>query len=257
MENSPDLVHAVLAERHADRTPDELAAHTGLDTAEVRAALQMLLDSGKAVAVSNTGYVSDAAWKRLVDTATKTLSMFHKRHPYKAALPYGELRAALQKAATVKSGDALFTALETHGFLTRVRTGATLPGFALVLPPKWQTAADEMLPVYVAGGLTDPPWHGNFRAHYPRDVPVDAVLDALCERGELAKLSDDLYVATESVNTAVQTLRGLVDAGVPLTIGAVRDATGSSRRVVVPLLEYLDKAGVTTRTGETRTFAAP
>ena len=40
-----------------------------------------------------------------------------------------------------------------------------------------------MLPVFEAGGLIDPPWPGNFRAHFPRDVPIPVVLDALAEQG--------------------------------------------------------------------------
>ena len=201
------------------------------------------------------GYLSQAAWKRITDTATKTLTQFHKRNPYKALMPYGDLRAALQKAATVASGDALFSELATQNVLAREPSGARLPDFALVLPPKWEDAAREIVPVFVAGGLTDPPWPGNFRPHYPRDVPIDALLSVLCERGELIALAPpDLFVAASAVDAAITVLRELSAKGVPLSIGTVRDATGSSRRVVVPLLEYLDRTGFTVRDGDVRTL---
>ncbi|MBC8142983.1 MAG: SelB C-terminal domain-containing protein [Armatimonadetes bacterium] len=249
-----EAVLAALGEAHTDRSTSELAAQTNLPEAAVLAALASLADAGQVTAVSGSAWVSGAAWNRLVATATKTLETFHRRSPYKAALSYGDLRAALQKAATVREGDALFNRLAERGVLARTPAGVTLPGFAIVLPPKWEDAAEKIVPVFVGGGLTDPPWHGNFQAHYPRDVPVPALLDALCERGELTRLSPDLYVATESV-TAAEVAVSDMAADKPFTIGAVRDATGASRRIVIALLEYWDKRGVTVRDGDTRRFA--
>ena len=165
------------------------------------------------------------------------------------------MRPSLAKAATVRDYLALKAALENAGVWQRERGGARLPDFKIVLPPHWEKAAEEMLLVFVAGGLTDPPWPGNFRANYPRDVPVDAVLDALCERGELVRLIDDLYIAQDAVVQAKERLQKMTNEGTPITVATVRDVTGSSRRVVVPLLETLDKQGFTLRLEETRVIA--
>ncbi len=252
-ETVTESVYAALTPKHAERTAVEIAAEIGADEPEVVVALATLAADGKAVAVSSDGFLSDVAWKRVVDTATRLLTTFHKRNPYKRRVPDSDVRPALAKAATVGDYLALKAALENAGVWVRESGGARLPDFALVLPPRWEAAAGEMLPVFVAGGLTDPPWPGNFRANYPRDVPVDAVLDILCEQGRLVRLDTDLYIAVESVERAKETIRALAAAGTPITVGAVRDATGSSRRVVVPLLEALDKQGFTTRQGEART----
>lgn len=254
--NFADTIYAVLTQQHAERTPAEMAEQTGVGEPEVLTALQSLVEGGKAFAVSSTGYLSDVAWKRVCDTARRVLAAFHKKNPYKRRVPDSELRPALAKAATVRDFLALKGALENAGVIVRERGGARLPEFSVVLPPRWETAAQEMLAVFVAGGLTDPPWPGNFRANYPRDVPVDAVLDALCEQGRLVRLESDLYIAPEVLEQAKTQIRALADAGTPITIGTVRDATGSSRRVLVPLLEVLDKQGFTTRHEDVRTVSA-
>jgi selenocysteine-specific elongation factor len=41
----------------------------------------------------------------------------------------------------------------------------------------------------------------------------------------------------------------------PFTIADLRDMTGSSRKYVVPLAEYLDGIGLTRRQGDLRTVA--
>ncbi|MBC7807188.1 MAG: SelB C-terminal domain-containing protein [Akkermansiaceae bacterium] len=254
--NVVESTYAVLAQQHREHTASDIAEQTGVSEAEALAAVQTLAGDGKAFAVSADGFLSDAAWKRVCDTTLRILTTYHKRNPYKRRAPDSELRIALAKAATVRDYLALKAALEDAGVWMRERGGARLPDFAVVLPPRWEAAALEMLPVFVAGGLNDPPWPGNFRANYPRDVPVDAVLDILCEQGRLVRLDNDLYIAVESLEHAKATITALADAGTPITVGAVRDATGSSRRVVVPLLETLDKQGFTARHEETRTIVS-
>lgn len=251
-----ESAYAVLTQQHIERTVAEVAAQIQVSEPEALAALQSLVDDGKAVAVSADGFLSDIAWKRVRDTVVRILTAFHKKNPYKRRAPDSELRPALAKAAIVRDYLAFKGVLENAGVIMRERGGARLPDFAIVLPPRWEAAALEMLPVFVAGGLNDPPWPGNFRANYPRDVPVDAVLEVLCEQGRLVRLENDLFIAVESLERAKETIRALADAGTPITVGAVRDATGSSRRVVVPLLEALDKQGFTTRHDETRTITA-
>ncbi len=44
----------------------------------------------------------------------------------------------------------------------------------------------------------------------------------------------------------------LRDANQDITLAMVRDLTGSSRKFILPLLEYLDSKGFTRRVGEKR-----
>jgi selenocysteine-specific elongation factor len=41
-----------------------------------------------------------------------------------------------------------------------------------------------------------------------------------------------------------------------ITLGYVRDLTGSSRKYILPLLEYMDSRGYTRRVGDKRIFRA-
>ncbi len=253
----PAALYAILTERHAERTVAELATLTGRDEAEVGVAMATLVAEGKAFGVTPGGFLSDVAWKRVTETARRILTTFHKRNPYKRRAPDSELRPLLAKAATVLGYLGLKAVLERAGVWVRESGGARLPDFVIVLPPHWEDAAREMMTVFVAGGLVDPPWPGNFKANYPRDVSVDGILDALRERGELVRLADDLFIARETWDAAKDAIRAIAASGMPITIGAVRDATGSSRRVVVPLLEMMDSQGFTRRNDEARTIAPP
>ncbi|HEX3005786.1 MAG TPA: selenocysteine-specific translation elongation factor [Angustibacter sp.] len=74
-------------------------------------------------------------------------------------------------------------------------------------------------------------------------------LAAAVRAGRLVEVAPGVVLAPEGVVAAARALRGL-DA--PFTVAAARDAWGTSRRVAVPLLELLDRRGVTRRLPDDR-----
>jgi selenocysteine-specific elongation factor len=59
-------------------------------------------------------------------------------------------------------------------------------------------------------------------------------------------------MTAENVARAATLIRQFIRAHGPATVSDLRQALSSSRRVVVPLLERLDRDGVTSRQGEKR-----
>jgi selenocysteine-specific elongation factor len=74
-----------------------------------------------------------------------------------------------------------------------------------------------------------------------------AELSATVRAGKALRLAPGLYVAAEAPAKAVAVLAGLPQ---PFTVSAARQALGSTRRVVVPLLEHLDATRRTRRDGD-------
>ncbi|MBC3190552.1 selenocysteine-specific translation elongation factor [Pseudonocardia sp. C8] len=72
-------------------------------------------------------------------------------------------------------------------------------------------------------------------------------LAALERAGELLRLTPEVVLLPDAPERALEVLRGL---GGEFTVSAARQALGTSRRVVVPLLELLGRTGRTARTPE-------
>ncbi|WDZ83185.1 SelB C-terminal domain-containing protein [Micromonospora cathayae] len=128
---------------------------------------------------------------------------------------------------------------------------------ALVGPPLWLrggrvgAGAVSVLPEPVAaavGRLREQLRGSPFRAPEadrlvglglgPREV------GAAVRAGELVRLAENVVVLPGAVEEAARVLAGLPQ---PFSVSAARQALDSSRRVVVPLLELLDRRGVTRR----------
>jgi selenocysteine-specific elongation factor len=244
--------YAALTARHAAFTAEEVAAATGATTLDATAALETLVDERRAFVLPDGRYLSDVAAGRLRDTARRVLSAYHRKNLFRRAMDRDELRAPLAKAAEVPDFDTLLVWLVAQGVVVAEDAGGVrLPEHTVELPEAWRRAADEMLAVFEAGGL-NPPDPANFQAHYPRDLPVRTVLNVLADQGKLVQIADGMFVpaaAFEGVKAAVRRLAATPDG---ITVSGVREATGASRKVILPLLETLDTQGFTRRTGDAR-----
>ena len=75
------------------------------------------------------------------------------------------------------------------------------------------------------------------------------VLQALRNAGELALIPEGFVLVRELEGEMRTLLRSL---GSQVTLGQVRDATGSTRKYILPILEYFDSKGYTRRAGDYR-----
>jgi selenocysteine-specific elongation factor len=77
-----------------------------------------------------------------------------------------------------------------------------------------------------------------------------SAIDAAVRTGALVRISPDLVLTPSFVDRAIEAIRDAGDAGI--TVSALRERIGTSRKFAVPLLEHLDRTGVTRRSGDLR-----
>ncbi|HEX5630491.1 MAG TPA: SelB C-terminal domain-containing protein, partial [Acidimicrobiia bacterium] len=75
------------------------------------------------------------------------------------------------------------------------------------------------------------------------------VLHALLRDGALVAVGDDLVYLPETLDRIVGAARDMQDG---FSVAGFRDALGITRRHAVPLLEWMDRAGITRREGDVR-----
>jgi selenocysteine-specific elongation factor len=83
-------------------------------------------------------------------------------------------------------------------------------------------------------------------------APADVALArALVREGVLVDVNG-LVFTREALSAAQRLLADALDAHGSVTVGDVRELLGSTRKYVVPLMEWFDAQGVTRRRGDTR-----
>ncbi len=202
--------------------------------------------------------VSGSGWSLAQDVATALaararglVAEHHAAAPdspgISAAALRGDLALAARRLVTVGRAGAdeiardVVDRLVADGSLARdgdrLRDPARAPG----LPPATLAAMDRLL---AALSVTAPPPLA--AAAREAGCPPDGVR-ALESAGRMVRLEDDLAWAADTYRGLVKQALAMA-AAAPLSPAAFRDATGTSRRYVLVILEDLDRRGLLGRT---------
>ena len=101
----------------------------------------------------------------------------------------------------------------------------------------------------VLADLADAPFRAP-DAERLRELGIDTRAAAAAERvGLLRRLPGNILLAPDAPERAARILAGLPQ---PFTTSDARQALGTTRRVAIPLLEWLDRTGVTRRLADDR-----
>lgn len=84
------------------------------------------------------------------------------------------------------------------------------------------------------------------------EAGMRATLKRLQRMGQLIEVAPDHFFLRETVAEMVAIAADAVDGDGLLTAAAFRDRLDNGRKVAIQILEFLDKAGVTVRTGDVR-----
>jgi selenocysteine-specific elongation factor len=84
---------------------------------------------------------------------------------------------------------------------------------------------------------------------------LSGALDTLAGSGALTRIGAHVYTAEQLAEIRTRLVRTL-RAERQITAARLRDVVGTSRKYIVPLLEYFDATGVTVRDGDQRTLRA-
>jgi selenocysteine-specific elongation factor len=115
------------------------------------------------------------------------------------------------------------------------------------LPANLQAAGARVRTALSARPFEPPP-----RKELAPDAASQNVLRFLIQSGEAIELSEDTVMLAESFANATEQIKKFIAARGKATASEVRQHLNTNRRVIIPLLEKLDKAGITLRQGDFR-----
>jgi len=248
----PDPVVRLAARATASRDalPELLVEERGAIRAEdVFALTGSTMDGGVAVAEWR---VADALRTAVQTSVTGSLAAYHAEHPLEvgAALTLarsavtGALRAA-RAPTDLALADALLTDLTDRGVVARDTTTVRLMSHQVVLQERSADVERLLLAIGGEREATPPTVRELVAAGIGRDV-----IDAAAREGVVVRVSSDLVMTTDLVARAEATVRASGAAGI--TVSALRESLGTSRKYAVPIMEWFDQRGVTRRDGDVR-----
>lgn len=180
----------------------------------------------------------------------------HDRNPSRAYVPRDEMLSPDLRMLSGKPLDRMLQHLAELGKVVIMGIGVRHCEFQVSLNPKQQALLERVCALLESTGVS-----GQSAAEIARalGVPTPAVEEILrlgMEIGRIARVSSEIFYASSFLKQLASDMRSRFgDRG--FTAAEFRDAYKTSRKYVIPLLEYFDVEGVTMRTGDVRHMRRP
>lgn len=245
-----DGIAAELARRDGALCVAEAARLGRLGAAEVRARL-----AGRYAALDENLMARAEAVAQVRDAYLQRLGQAHAEAPTRAWAAVGPLRGELARSATRALVAHVERALAAEGAIRLSGAQVALPGHdpLAALAPASLARLRRIEAAFLAGGMT-PPTITALDDPSPEDADLAALLVDLGRLVSLRNhaLRQTLVFHAEALEAAGRALRTAFPPPTAFATGEAREALATSRKFIVPALEYLDARCVTVREGDAR-----
>ncbi len=223
----------------------ELAGRLGLSPALLETVLAPLVERG-AVRRLASRWLTREQWERSVARVLNGLTAYHEAQPLRRGMPKEELRSRTGMPAELFA--EFLTVLATEKAVVDQGGEVAAATHHPALTSEQETAIAAFVAELEGQPFNPPPLPDLVRRY--RLTP--ALLQYLVVDGRVVRVNDDTAFARSAYDDAVSRIRHHLVEHRTLTVAAARDVLGSSRRYVLPLLEWLDAQKITRRVGDDR-----
>lgn len=188
-------------------------------------------------------------WLNLIEVATKRIDTIHNKHPELPGIDINMLRSFMKKhLPDPKLFEILVETLENGKY---IRSGTIIrrKDHSPRLPDKLQLAGNQIRDALNLNPLEPP---------NPKELVQNeddsSALKFLLETGEAIQLDDKAILLSSHFEDSVEKVKRFITSNGPSTAADIRKILGTTRRIVIPFLEQLDKEGITRREGDLRSL---
>lgn len=243
----------VLLRTHLERDhfvpKDELVRCLPFAEAEIKTALKKLAKSNEAIPRGEKHIAGAIYWKELVKKSSKVVQDYHASHRDHVGMPTELLKKNLGEATAV-SGlfEALLVQLEEKNFKVADNV-ISHHSHSLELPPELEAPAAEILDTLEKAGLAPP-----LPAELQTTSGHQAAYRFLSRTKQIIPLDPKVTLGGEVFRDTVEKIRKFIEKNGQATASEIRQDLETSRKVIMPLLERLDRDKITRREGDFRTL---
>jgi selenocysteine-specific elongation factor len=248
-----DVLRAVIAGSASFGVPLEtMQAFTNLPSAELLAALDRVNDIHRFTSESETLYTTVSKWEQARRQMLEALRAFHTAHPLAPGMEMEAARDLVPGGVDHRLFRAIVERLETEHAVAREGSLLRLPTHTVRLQDGNDELAQRIITLLTKAALT-PPDIKQLEAEsgVPRARMGD-VLRVMERERTIVRVSPELYFERKALDDMRSLLLQRLSPGSEVTPATFRDLFGTSRKYAIPLLEWLDREGVTLRSGDVR-----
>ncbi|MGF7186549.1 selenocysteine-specific elongation factor [Desulfitispora alkaliphila] len=247
-----DLINQYIAKQGYDYI-DNLAEAIGLSEDQVK---QTMLEGDELEEVmiisSELGITAAKAyWRKLTNKAVELITSYHNQYPLRPGIAKEELRTRIGNMDQ-KIFNPFIHYWQENKTLEVSDQYVLVKGFEIVLKDDQRKTVTRITEEYRTQQLQPPLKKEVIDKYKLAERESSELFNFMVEKGELVKINEELYFHNSAIAKAKSEVANIMEESGSIILGDVRDKLNSSRKFVLPLLEYLDKIKYTKRFGDKR-----
>jgi selenocysteine-specific elongation factor len=188
-----------------------------------------------------------------VDRIVAFLEDFHAKHPLSEGVPRQEIYGRFLPGLAPPLYQRLLSEMEDIKLVTLLNANITGYGHS----PKMSSGHQELKEKIVSLFSSFHPGKESPGTKTILDLPGLGkegrdVFYHMLTTGDLLKINEDFLATPEQMRNVIIAMRKAFDPAKPFQVGTFKDLFDISRKHAIPLLEYLDREGITKRSGNDR-----
>ena len=229
----------------------DLVEATSLTREEVEQAVAAEMEIGSIRRSENGRIFSADVWGIARRTILEQGRRFQERHPMRWGMTREEFRTALGKEASSPVVGELLEELAKDGEIELRGDKVRIGGGEIAFEGKAATERERIDAAFRTAGCAPPDVKEVVAAGRDRALATE-IVSALLDQEVLIKINPDILLHREAWAALLAALRKIAARDKTISVQAIREELGISRKYSVPILEYLDARKVTRREGDVR-----
>ncbi|XMB86639.1 selenocysteine-specific translation elongation factor [Mycoplasmatota bacterium WC44] len=191
-------------------------------------------------------YLSKSKFEEFKNKILDIVTKFHDNNKNKLGINKNELLSMLRLNIVNKVFSKFLKLIDEIDVTDKVK----LKTFQISLSEEESITAKRIISLLNSGDFKPAKFNDIFRSINRRNV--DDVYFTLIKRGELIKFDDDIAMSKDKFTEMIRRFDVFFSENKVVSLAEARELLNTSRRYVVPYLEYLDKIGYTRRVEDGR-----
>ncbi|MEG6523534.1 selenocysteine-specific translation elongation factor [Desulfotomaculum sp. 1211_IL3151] len=251
-----ELIDQYVAAKQALLNQEEIMTGTGLSEQVVEENLSKLVAEQriKIIATDKKNLLlTQAVYRKWCQEVKSMIINYHREFPLREGYPKEELRSRKFSSINNKNFQYLLTEMAADGIIKLFDKTLASPEFGDKLADGHQKMINNIMATIEEGNFQPPSWAEAVKKYRIKDAEAQEYLQYLLRTGKLLKLGDEeLYFPVEKYREAKEKIIKFIKDHQEITVAQTRDLLGTSRKYILPLLEFLDRERITRRVGDSR-----
>jgi selenocysteine-specific elongation factor len=237
--------------------PENLAKQATQTIEGVESLIQKLEENGlcfRYVEKEQTFLLHQKYHAELKEIIISTLTEFHQKNPTKRGISKTDLKVLVSVTDDSKLFNVVLNDLKQQAKISIVESRVAIKSHQIQVNENQKKHMQEISSLIFNEGYMTSNSEGISEQILLSRNQVSEIVSILLETGELIRVEDGILFHQKNITKAISKLSDFFKNSQSMTIGDFRKLLDTSRKYAVPLINYFDSLGITTRQGDVRVF---